>query len=102
MTDEFGLDEECMQHFEEFLGYIKKHGMKVIVAVLTGWMSGRMFTPPALYGKNLILDPEAVKLEIKFVKGFVRRFKNSDVIEYWDIGNECNNLSKWRCHLPYP
>ena len=93
MTDEFGLDEECMQHFEEVLGYIKKHGMKVIVAVLTGWMSGRMFTPPALYGKNLILDPEAVKLEIKFVKGFVRRFKNSDVIEYWDIGNECNNLS---------
>ena len=52
MTDEFGLDEECINHFEEFLGYVKKHGMKVIVAVLTGWMSGRMFTPPALYGKK--------------------------------------------------
>lgn len=93
LTDEFWLDEEMMNHFEEFLGYVKKHGMKVIVAVLTGWMSGRMFTPPALAGKNLILDPEAVMFEIKFVKGFVRRFKNSDVIEYWDIGNECNNLS---------
>ena len=93
LTDEFGLDEECMQHFEEFLGYVKKHGMKVIVAILTGWMSGRMYTPPAIAGKNLITDPEALKFEIKFVKGFVRRFKNSDVIEYWDLGNECNNLS---------
>ena len=93
MTDEFGLDKACMEHFEEFLGYVKKHGMKVIVAVLTGWMSGRMFTPPALGGKNLVTDPEALKLEAKFVKGFVRHFKNSDVIEYWDLGNECNNLS---------
>lgn len=97
MSDEFGLDEACMSHFEEFLGYVKKHGMKVIVAVLTGWMSGRTFTPPALYDKNLISDPEALKLEIKFVKGFVRRFKDSDVIEHWDLGNECNNLSNAVC-----
>ena len=88
MTDEFGLDESCMEHFAEFLGYVKKHGMKVIVSIVTGWMSGRMFTPPALAGKNLILDPEAVMFEIKFVKGFVRRFKDSEVIEHWDLGNE--------------
>ncbi len=93
MTDEFGLDEDCMNHFEEFLGYVKKHGMKVIVSVLTGWMSGRMFAPPAIHDKNLISDPEALKFEVKFVRGFVRRFKDSDVIEYWDLGNECNCLS---------
>lgn len=94
MTDEFGLDEACMEHFAEFLGYVKKHGMKVIVSIVTGWMSGRMFVPRAIEGRNMINDPEALKLQVKFVRGFVRRFKNSDVIEYWDLGNECNCMSK--------
>ena len=94
MTDEFGLDESCMEHFAEFLSYVKKHGMKVIVSIVTGWMSGRMFVPPAIEGRNIINDPEALKLQVKFVRGFVRRFKDSDVIEHWDLGNECNCMSE--------
>lgn len=93
-TDEFMLDEDCMKHFEDFLGYAKKHGMKLIVSIVTGWMSGRMFTPPALAGKDLMTDPESLKLIMKFVRGFVRRFKDYDVIEYWDIGNETNCCQK--------
>ena len=88
--DEFFLDEDCMAHFAEFLGFAEKYGIRFVVSVVTGWMSGMMFTPPALNGKRLMTDPESLKLQIKFVRGFVRRFRESPVIAAWDLGNECN------------
>jgi hypothetical protein len=53
-----------------------------------------MYCPLALVGKNLPTDAEALVLQTKFVRGFVRAFKNSDVIKYWGLGNECNNLGQ--------
>ena len=94
MRDEFGLDENCMAHFAEFLELCKKYEIKLVVSVLTGWMSGSMYCPPALVGKNLPTDAEALVLQTKFVRGFVRRFKDSEVIKYWGLGNECNNLGQ--------
>jgi len=57
---------------------------------VTGWMSGRLFVPPAIEGKNLITDSEALMWETKFVRGFIRYFKDRDEIIAWDLGNECN------------
>lgn len=92
VEDEFGLDKACMENFEEFLKLCEKYEVTLIVSVLTGWMSGSMYCPPALVGKNLPTDPEALVLQTKFVRGFVRAFKDSKVIKYWGLGNECNNL----------
>ena len=96
ITDEFALDEICMEHFAEFLSYAQKYGIKLIVAIMTGWMSGRLFAPPALEGKNHISDPESLRWQSLFVRGFVRRFKDSPAIYAWDLGNECNCLGEAR------
>lgn len=96
LTDEFGLDENCLSHFEEFLSYADKYGIKLIVAIVTGWMSGRLFVPPALEGKNHITDHESLRFQTLFVRGFVRRFKNAPQICAWDLGNECNCLGEAR------
>lgn len=92
MTDEFGLDKDCMKHFSDFCDMAEKYDIRLVVSIMTGWMSGRLYMPPALYNKNLITDPEALMLEGKFIKGFVRAFKNRSIITAWDLGNECNNL----------
>lgn len=94
MKDEFGLDETCMARFARFLELCKKYEIKLIVSIMTGWMSGSMYCPPALVNKNLPTDAEALVLQTKFVRGFVRAFKNSEVIAYWGLGNECNNLGQ--------
>ncbi len=94
VCDEFGISSVCVEHFKAFLRLAKKHNIKLIVSVLTGWMSGRLFMPPALEGKNLIKDPEALKWEMKFVKGFVRQFKDEEQIYAWGLGNECNCMSR--------
>ncbi len=89
----YALDNVMIERFRTFAEFADRRGMKLIVAIVTGWMSGRLFVPPALDGKNLIRDAEALMWTEKYVKGIVSSFKNIKNIVMWDLGNECNNLS---------
>lgn len=88
-----GIDETMMLRFEKMLDLAKKHGLSVIPSLITGWMSGRLFVPDALEGKNIICDPESIKWQVRFIKAFVRRFKYHTAIAAWCLGNECNCMS---------
>jgi hypothetical protein len=88
-----GVDISAISKFETFVSLAEKYDIKLIVSLLTGWMSGRLFVPPALDGLNLLTDPEAVKWEIRYVRYFVSEFRNSPSIIAWDLGNECNCMS---------
>ena len=87
-----GVSEEACLKFEEFLEICGKYNMKLIVAVITGHMSFRTYNPPAFDGKMLLTDPTVIKWQLRFVKYFVSRFKNSSSIVAWDLGNEVENL----------
>ena len=87
------LDEEMLRRFELLLDVCDTHGIRVIVGLVTGWMSGRLYVPTALYGKNVLTDPTAIYFEQLFIKGFVERFKSREAIYAWDLGNECNCLA---------
>lgn len=92
-TNPYYLDDTMMDRFAEFLALCEEYNIKAIVGLITGWMSGRMFVPPALYQSNIINDPLAQYFQQLFIKGFVSRFKSSKVILAWDLGNECNCMS---------
>ena len=92
--NEYYIDPIMIERFRKFALMADERNMKLIVSVLTGWMSGRMFCPPVLDSKNLINDPEALMFEEKFVRGFVSYTKDLPNIEMWDLGNECNCLGK--------
>ena len=87
------LDEIMMDRFSLFLDECEKRNIKLIVGLITGFMSGRIFIPSVLYGKNLITDSTAIYFEKLFIKGFVSRFKDRTIIYGWDLGNECNVMS---------
>ncbi len=87
-----GVSQVAMQHFEEFTKIAEKYNIKLIVGLITGWMSGRLFVPPALEGKKILSDTDAIMWEVRFVKYFVSRFKDSPSIVAWDLGNECNSM----------
>lgn len=91
--NKYYLDEVAMERFEIFCEIAKKHNIKIIVGLITGWMSGRLFIPPALYGKNLFTDATALLFQQKFITGFVKRFKDREEIYAWDLGNECNAMN---------
>ena len=89
----WGLSEVMMERFRKTADLAMKYDLKLIVALLTGWMSGALFTPPALNGKNLFSDPDALYLETLFLRGFVSEMKDHPAIIAWEPGNECNCLS---------
>ncbi len=89
-SNPYFLDERMMDHFQEFCGIAQSQGFHLIVGLVTGWMSGRLYIPPALYGKNIFHDPLALKLQQLLIKGVVSRFRKEDSIYAWDLGNECN------------
>lgn len=88
------LDTDMMDRFDKFCDICREYNMKLIVGLITGWMSGRLFIPEALNDKNLFTDPVALMFEQKFIKGFVSRFKAKENIYAWNLGNECNCLSQ--------
>ena len=93
-----GLSEAAMARFAAFADMAKRHGLRLVVGLLTGWMSGRLFVPPALEGHNVLTDPIAIMWEVRFVRCFVRRFKDHAAIWAWDLGNECNVMGPVPSH----
>lgn len=85
-----GVDMDRIADFRDFCHAAEQNGMTLVVSVVTGWMSGRLFVPPVLKGKNLITDPEARMLMRRFIHRFVKELKNEKCIVMWDLGNECN------------
>lgn len=94
LQNEAGVDEEMMRRFRYMCDVAEKNGMKLVVGLVSGFMSGRLFVPPALEQKNCLEDPEAMKWEVRFVRYFVSRMKDHRAIAAWDLGNECNNLGE--------
>lgn len=60
------LDKTMLERFGIFCDLAEKYGMKLIVGLITGWMSGRTFIPPALYGRNLFSYTAALLFQQKF------------------------------------
>ncbi|HIX93440.1 MAG TPA: hypothetical protein H9681_11255 [Firmicutes bacterium] len=89
-----GVSEEVCAHFAEFCRLADKYSLKLIVGLLTGHMSFRFYSPQAFEGKNFLTDPTVIKWEIRFVRYFVKRFRDEPAIIAWDLGNECSNYSK--------
>lgn len=95
-----GVDEEMMRRFRFMCDQAQKYDVKLVVGLITGWMSGRLFVPPAFEAKNVITDPEVIAWQIRFVRHFVREMKDHPAIAAWDLGNECNcmgaDVTQWQ------
>lgn len=90
LANEAGVDEEMMRRFRFLCDTAEKNGIRLVVGLVTGWMSGRFFAPPALERLNAIADPESIMWQVRFVRHFVREMKDHPAIAAWDLGNECN------------
>lgn len=87
-----GVDPVMIDRFRDFCKACEELNIDLVVAIVTGWMSGKLYCPPILKGKNLISDPEALIWMRRFIHRFVRELKNEKSIIMWGLGNECNCL----------
>ncbi len=89
-----GMDARMLDRFHDFCVLAAKHRMRLVVGLLTGWMSGRLFVPPALEGLNVITDPLALVWEVRYLRAFIARLRTESAIIAWDLGNECNCMGQ--------
>ena len=85
-----GVDAVMAERFGVFCDLAEKYGIRLIVGLVTGWMSGRMHMPEAFSGKNLLADPLVIRWQVRFVRYMVKTFRDKPAIAAWDLGNECN------------
>jgi hypothetical protein len=88
-----GVSREALERFRFVADAAQRHGLQLIVGLITGWMSGRLYVPPAFEGINVLTDPTAIMWETRFVRCFVRHFKDHPAVLAWDLGNECNVMA---------
>ena len=88
-----GVDETMMERFEKLCDIAQQYKMKVIVPLINGHMTFRIYNPPAVDGLDHFTDPESLMWQGKFIHYFVKRMKHHPAIVAWEIGNECNCLS---------
>ena len=84
------LSPVMLERFHIFCGIAQEKGLKLIVGLITGWMSGRLFLPPVLQDKNVFTDSVALYFQQMYVREMVLSLKNEAAIYAWDLGNECN------------
>ena len=89
-----GVSQVMLDRFGVFLDLAQEHGLGFDIGLLTGWMSGRLHVPSALEGRNVLTDPFAIRWSVRFVRHFVRTFKDHPAVAAWDLGNECNCMGQ--------
>lgn len=88
-----GLDENQVANFKHLLSTAEEFGIDVIVAIVTGWMSGRKLVPDPFISRDLVGDPEVVLYECAFIKDLIGEIKDHKNIIAYEPGNETNCLS---------
>ena len=84
------VDDTMVERFRFLCKVAEKRKVKLIVGLLTGWMSGRCFFPSAFEHENVLTSPTAIQWECRYVRYLVQALKNEPSILAWDLGNECN------------
>ena len=51
---ESGLDEKQVENLKHLLTTAQENGLKVVISLITGWMSGRKLVPDPFISKDLI------------------------------------------------
>lgn len=92
LVGEDGVSQEMLRRFRVMAHLAHQQGISLIVGLVTGWMSGRLFVPPALEHLNPLTDPISIQWQVRLVRTLVESFRDLPAVRAWDLGNECNCL----------
>ena len=84
------IDERMVAHLDEVLKVAEELELRVIVALMTAWMSGSIIDVSWRNGRNIFTDPGMLKWQMLYCQYFARRYKDNPVIAAWEFGNEQN------------
>ena len=92
------LDPAMLKKFDCVVETASRNNLRLIVALLTAWMSGTLFEPMFRNGRNYFSDPFMLKYQMLYCRYFTARYAGNPTIRYWEFGNEQNCVA--RCDTP--
>lgn len=84
----FFVPESMLQKLIVMHDIAEKVGLKLIVSVFTGWMSGLWFLPAFTWRKHIFLDRELIEAEKYLLKNIARAVGGHKAFGGVDLGNE--------------
>ncbi|MDP0497204.1 MAG: beta-galactosidase trimerization domain-containing protein [Verrucomicrobiota bacterium JB024] len=88
------VDPEMIRRLDTVVDIARRHELDLMIALITGWMSGGMMLPTYYEGQNLYTDPFMLKWQHRLVSYFAERYKDEPRVVAWGLGNECNCLDE--------
>jgi len=85
-----GVDGEMLSRLERTIELAAKHRLKVMLELVTRWMSGRNFVPDMFWDKKFLSDPAVLKWQIRMIRLLVNTCKKYENVVAWGLGNENN------------
>lgn len=85
-----GIKKEMADRLEKLMDLAEYYGMKVDLAIFTGFMSSMNYLPPMLSDRNIFTDSLCLEWELKYLYYLVNRFCHHPALGGWDLGNECS------------
>ncbi|MGI6383794.1 MAG: cellulase family glycosylhydrolase [bacterium] len=90
------IDACMVERFDRLLLIARENGLKLIIALMVGWMSGVLLDTTWRKNRNIWTDSFMLKWQLAFCRYFARRYSSNEEIKYWELGNEHN------CFMPCP
>lgn len=84
------IDKEMIDRFDHVVKCAEKYNLKLIVALLTAWMSGNLFDLSWREGRNVFTDSFMLKYQMLYCRYFAKKYSDCDTILFWEYGNEQN------------
>lgn len=94
------VDPEINTRFGELLSITRVHNLKIIVALMTGYMSGVLLDVDWRKNRSIWTDPFMLKWQLLYCKHFARKYRNEPAILAWEFGNEHNCFMKCEVRMP--
>jgi len=92
------VDPVMMARFDQVVDAAGEFQLRLIVSLLTAWMSGTLFDPEWRANRAFFSDPFMLKWQMLYCREFARRYAGRPEILYWEYGNEQNCVQ--HCESP--
>lgn len=93
-----GVDAIMLGRLRTLCDLAQARGLRLIIGLVTGWMSGRLFAPSAFINRDVLTDPETIRWQVRLVRRIVGELRDHPAVAAWDLGNECNCMGRADAH----
>jgi endo-1,4-beta-mannosidase len=81
------FDQQKIDRLNELINIAGKRGIKVQPSLITGYVSGGLFSP-AWIDKKMFIDPSQIDGEIQMIRTITKSLSGNPYVHSYDFGNE--------------